>query len=198
MTPLVYLMGASGAGKDSVLRGARDALTGDDRIVMAHRYITRPADAGGENHVSLTLGEFALRRDAGLFAYHWAAHGHHYGIGIEIETWRRAGLTVIVSGSRAHFATLDPEDDTLPVIISARPEILARRLAERGRESAEEIMERLRREPAVTHPATVIIDNSGPLAASVQAFLAAVRSATARHPAPRAEAPGRALPAPAG
>jgi ribose 1,5-bisphosphokinase len=198
MTPLVYVMGASGAGKDSVLRGARDALTGDDRIIIAHRYITRPADAGGENHVSLTLAEFTCRRDAGLFAFHWSAHGRHYGIGIEIDAWRRAGFTVIVSGSRAHFATLDPDDDILPVVIAARPDILARRLAERGRETAPEIMARLQREPPVDHPAAVTIDNSGPLTAAVQVFLVAVRGARARPPAPHAAAPGTALPAPAG
>jgi ribose 1,5-bisphosphokinase len=98
--PLVYVMGPSGAGKDSVLARARFLLPPQAPIVFAHRYITRPAEAGGENHVALSAAEFTLRRDHGLFAYHWRAHGNEYGIGSEIQAWRRVGLTVVISGSR--------------------------------------------------------------------------------------------------
>lgn len=43
---LVYVMGPSGAGKDSVLNRARAMLSADLPILFAHRYITRPADSG--------------------------------------------------------------------------------------------------------------------------------------------------------
>ena len=85
---LVYVMGPSGAGKDSVLERARALLSADLPIAFAHRYITRPADVGGENHVALSRAEFALRRAHGLFAFHWHAHGNDYGIGQEIHAWR--------------------------------------------------------------------------------------------------------------
>ena len=52
--PLVYVMGPSGAGKDSVLDRARTMLSVEAPVAFAHRYITRPADIGGENHVALT------------------------------------------------------------------------------------------------------------------------------------------------
>ena len=65
---LVYVMGPSGAGKDSVLGRARSLLPPAAPVVFAHRYITRPAEAGGENHVALTRDEFATRRACGLFA----------------------------------------------------------------------------------------------------------------------------------
>ena len=42
---LVYVMGPSGAGKDSLLSFARSALA-DEPVVFAHRYITRPAGQG--------------------------------------------------------------------------------------------------------------------------------------------------------
>ncbi len=100
---LVYVMGPSGAGKDSVLSRARALLPPEAPVVFAHRYITRPADTGGENHVAVTRAEFAMRRAHGLFAYHWGAHGNDYGVGREIHDWRAAGLTVVVSGSRDHF-----------------------------------------------------------------------------------------------
>lgn len=59
------------------------------------------------------------------------------------------------------------------VIISARPEVLAERLASRGRESREEIALRLAREVSFDDGAddVVIIDNSGEVAASTEAFL---------------------------
>ena len=82
---LLYVMGPSGAGKDSVLGRARALLPSDAPVVFAHRYITRPADTGGENHVAVTRAEFAMRRDHGLFAYHWGAHGNDYGVGREIH-----------------------------------------------------------------------------------------------------------------
>ena len=84
MAMLYYVIGPSGAGKDSVLGWLRTHLPADGRVLFAHRYITRPATAGGENHVELSVAEFALRRDAGLFCLHWASHGLHYGVGREV------------------------------------------------------------------------------------------------------------------
>ena len=63
---LVYVMGPSGAGKDSVLGRARVLLPPKAPVVFAHRYITRPADIGGENHVAVTRAEFAMRRAYGV------------------------------------------------------------------------------------------------------------------------------------
>ena len=108
--PLVYVMGPSGAGKDSVLDRARGMLSVETPVAFAHRYITRPADVGGENHVALSRAEFALRRAHGLFAFHWQAHGNDYGIGREIDAWRAAGLTVVVSGSREHYEKMAGSD----------------------------------------------------------------------------------------
>ncbi len=143
---LVYVMGPSGAGKDSVLERARAMLSTDSPIVFAHRYITRPANSGGENHVALSPAEFALRRAHRLFAFHWQAHGNDYGIGQEIHAWRRAGLTVVVSGSREHFRQIEDIDkDTVPVLITAPAERLQERLQRRGREDAAATAERLQR-----------------------------------------------------
>ena len=56
--PFIYVMGPSGAGTDSVLARARALIPSDLPVAFAHRYITRPADAGGENHVALSEAEF--------------------------------------------------------------------------------------------------------------------------------------------
>jgi ribose 1,5-bisphosphokinase len=156
---LVYVMGPSGAGKDSVLGRARAMLSTDLPIVFAHRYITRPADSGGENHVALSRAEFALRRAHGLFAFHW------HGIGHEIHAWRRAGLAVVVSGSREHFRTMDGVDkDTVPVLITAPAGRLKERLLKRGREDSAAAAERLRRgltrDLDVTGAVTIVNDGA--------------------------------------
>ncbi len=165
-SPLVYVMGPSGAGKDSVLDRARALLPAGMPVVFAHRYITRPVEVGGENHIALSPAEFALRRDQGLFAFHWLAHGNSYGIGAEIHAWREAGLTVVVSGSREHFLGLGHGDpDMHPVLITASPAKLIERLARRGREGSGAAAERLQRGTAydVQTPRLVTIINDGPL-----------------------------------
>jgi ribose 1,5-bisphosphokinase len=179
---LVYVMGPSGAGKDSVLERARAMLSIDLPIVFAHRYITRPATSGGENHVALSHGEFTLRRAHGLFAFHWQAHGNDYGIGQEIRAWRRAGLSVVVSGSREHFRQMEDIDkDTVPVLITAPAERLQERLRRRGREDADATAKRLQR--AVAHDldlaGVITIVNDGPLDEAAEAFVRLL--ATLRH-----------------
>jgi ribose 1,5-bisphosphokinase len=172
--PLVYVMGPSGAGKDSVLNRVRELLAPDAPVVFAHRYITRPADIGGENHVALTAAEFALRKAHGLLAFHWQAHGNDYGIGREIHAWRKAGLTVVVSGSREHYQKVSGVDDeTYPVVITAPAETLAARLAGRGREGAEAAEARLGRSEAyaVNDPRLVTIVNDRTLDEAADAFV---------------------------
>ncbi len=167
-------MGPSGAGKDSVLNRARMLLADNAPVIFAHRYITRAAEAGGENHVELSPAEFGLRRTHGLFAFHWRAHGNEYGIGREIYSWRRAGLTVVVSGSREHFQQIGGiDDDTHPVLITAPADRLAARLAARAREDADATAERLQRSEAydVTDQRLVTIVNDGALETAAAKFV---------------------------
>jgi ribose 1,5-bisphosphokinase len=174
--PLVYVMGPSGAGKDSVLERARTMLSIDAPVVFAHRYITRPADVGGENHVALSRAEFAMRRAHGLFVFHWHAHGNDYGIGHEIDSWRAANLTVVVSGSREHYEKVAGQPGLHPVLITASVDKLRARLAARGRESAALVASRLQRSGAydVSDPRLVTIVNDGTLEASADAFIRAL------------------------
>ena len=62
------------ADRPAVLARARAALA-----------LTRPAEAGGENHVALSKPEFAQMHALDLFALSWESHGHCYGLGREIE-----------------------------------------------------------------------------------------------------------------
>ncbi|MBI5420001.1 MAG: phosphonate metabolism protein/1,5-bisphosphokinase (PRPP-forming) PhnN [Deltaproteobacteria bacterium] len=171
---LIYVVGASGSGKDSLMRYARERFAGDPGILFAHRYITRPADAGGENHVALSPEEFDARLKARLFALHWESHGHAYGVGIEINQWLTKGVTVVVNGSRAYL----PEarcryPELLPLWIDVSPEVLRDRLQARGRESEAAIETRLTRHRTLqAQPRDgMVITNDGPLAEAGEALV---------------------------
>jgi len=166
MAKLFYVIGASGAGKDSLIHHVRQNMPDDASIMYAHRYITRPADAGGENHVALSIREFERRKELGCFAMHWFSHETHYGIGKEINVWLSHGLDVIVNGSRGYLedaAKLFP--DLVPVLISVEPSVLSDRLFARGRETDEQIKKRLIQaillENEVSHPHLLKIENNG-------------------------------------
>ena len=175
---LFYVMGASGVGKDSLLGFVRQA--GDPRdVAVAHRYITRPAQAVGENHIALSDAEFRARLGAGWFALHWSSHGFSYAIGREIDIWRRSGVNVVVNGSREYLPeALAAYPDLVPVLITAEPALIANRLAARKRGSKTEIAERLKaRDDLDSLPESVIrIDNSGAMERAGSALLALVTS----------------------
>lgn len=146
MSQLFYVIGASGAGKDSLMNYCRDKINGTLPIIFAHRYITRPASTGNENHISLTVEEFQLRLKHGLFALHWESHGLHYGIGIEINTWLQQGLTVVVNGSREYLPIATEKYPTIkPALITADHALLHERLNSRGRENDDSIAKRINR-----------------------------------------------------
>lgn len=176
---IAYVMGPSGAGKDTLLVLARRALEGST-ILFTHRFITREATAGHENFIALSDTEFALRLRLNLFALTWDAHGLRYGVGREIELWQAAGCKVVVSGSRAHFLkTLTRRQDVTPILITAPPEMLAERLRRRGREDAAAINERLARAKAFTveHPRLARIVNDGAPEKGATRLVEALRAA---------------------
>lgn len=150
MSKIIYLIGASGSGKDAVLSHLREQLSKEYAmlpLMIAHRYISRDWQSGNENHIQLSEHEFQQRQDLGLFALAWQANGLYYGIGGEIENWRQQGQIVVVNGSRGYLpAAMQLYGDKLaPVLIKVDTKVLRQRLIARGRESMAEIEARLRR-----------------------------------------------------
>ena len=167
---LFYLIGASGCGKDSLIRYARQHLKGNETVLFAHRYITRPPAAGGENHIALKREEFLKRLEKGLFAMHWQSYGYHFGIGIEIDFWLYKGCRVVVNGSRSYLQEAKDRYPNLKVLwIDASHAELKRRLEARGRETTEQIKDRLDRNRKLKRalickiPDTIILNNNGAL-----------------------------------
>jgi hypothetical protein len=97
---LVLVVGPSGAGKDSVLNGARERFREDRSVVFPRRFVTRLSNAAAEDHISLTEMEFAIAVAGDTFALWWRAHGNYYGIGRSIEGDLAAGAVVAVNCSR--------------------------------------------------------------------------------------------------
>lgn len=166
---LVYLVGASGSGKDALIAWARERHPVG--VAFAQRSITRPAQACGEQHLPLSDAEFDAMRERGEFALHWRANGHRYGIGRELDEWLAQGLTVLVNGSREHLPHAREAYPHLePVHVVASEEILRARLATRAREQGGAIEARLVRRPPVDSPA-LEVDNAGALDAAGERLL---------------------------
>jgi len=169
----IAVVGPSGVGKDSVMEALIAANPDFHRV---RRAITRPAAAGGEDFEGVTPAEFDARRAAGGFALWWSAHGLLYGIPASVHKTLALGVDVLANLSRAQLAAAAGTFPTLHVLhITAEPEVLARRLAARGRETPEDIRARLSREVSLPDDLRVTqIDNGGRLDDSVQAALSAL------------------------
>jgi len=142
---LIYLMGPSGSGKDSLLDAARERLAERDCVIV-RRVITRSAEAVGEDAIGVTPAEFDQQEAAGGFALSWRANGLAYGIPRQIDDWLAAGQDVLVNGSRAYLPEARQRyPELLAVLLQVDEAVLRQRLLARGRESAEQIEARLAR-----------------------------------------------------
>ena len=172
---LILIVGPSGAGKDTLMNGARMALADNPRFRFVRRVISRPGDMGEEAHESVTEQEFELRREAGDFALSWRAHGLHYGIPADIAMDLARGRAVIVNVSRAVVAEAAARFPVSVIEVAAPANVLARRLAARGREDAVDAARRLSR--AIELPLPVDRErvlNDGTVEVGVRRMVAAI------------------------
>lgn len=185
---LYLVVGPSGVGKDTLLARARDRFSGDPGYVFPTRVITRPADAGGEDHDAVSEDTFAQMTARGAFALHWQAHDLHYGIRRDMVDDLLDGKNVVVNVSRGILEEARRRFSHLKIVfVTARPETRAARLVLRDRESLEDQIARLSREAAgVAGDDVVQVDNDGALEDAVAAFISAL---TENAPRPRTVLP---------
>lgn len=142
---LVLVVGPSGAGKDTLINLARECLAGDENVLFVRRVVTRAA-GGVEDHDCLSPEAFEAAEAAGAFALSWRAHGLGYGIPASAADAVAAGRCVVCNASRGIVAEARARFPRVEVVqVSAPAEVLAERLAARGRESAEDVAARVRR-----------------------------------------------------
>ncbi len=178
----VAVVGPSGAGKDTLIAYVRDRLVDEDHVEFARRVITRQSDGATEDHDTLADAAFVEADEAGAFALSWEAHGLRYGIPASVDDAIDNGQVVVANTSRGIIPALRARYANVAVVeITASPDILATRLAARGRESRGEVLARLAR--SVPHdlsgPGHVRIDNSGTPEIAGEKFLAVLRRAVA-------------------
>ncbi|MCG8690928.1 MAG: phosphonate metabolism protein/1,5-bisphosphokinase (PRPP-forming) PhnN [Minwuiales bacterium] len=175
---LLLIVGPSGVGKDTLIAGARAALRDDKRFAFPRRSITRPSDAGGEDHVAVTPEQFDRAVSENGFSLYWCAHGLQYGLPNEVSDLLADGVNVVANISRQVIdlaRLLYPPVRVISVTASHRE--LAARLQQRGRETPEEIEARLRRpaDGAPTGRDVVYFRNDAPIDQSVNRFIALLR-----------------------
>ncbi|MGM4929199.1 phosphonate metabolism protein/1,5-bisphosphokinase (PRPP-forming) PhnN [Tardiphaga sp. 619_E2_N8_5] len=157
---LVLVVGPSGAGKDTLIGLAQAACADDDNVVFTRRVVTREASEF-ENNAQVTPEAFRHAQASGAFAVHWEAHGLCYALPRSIDDALRAGRNVVANISRTVIPALRAAyEDVVVVSITAPPEVLAARLAARGRSSDGPIGDRLKRS-VETSGADVTINNIG-------------------------------------
>lgn len=172
---LIYLIGPSGSGKDTILQGLCRLM--GERAYLAPRFITRPATDTERGSMSVSQAEFLRIERQGGFAMSWRANGLAYGVQADIHERLQAGVDVLVNGSREFL----PEARRLyrpliPVLLQVDQDTLRKRLVARGRESADEIHRRLGRNACYAElaksgqPDIVTLDNSGSIERSIQSL----------------------------
>ncbi|WP_210712250.1 phosphonate metabolism protein/1,5-bisphosphokinase (PRPP-forming) PhnN [Pseudomonas sp. MWU349] len=174
---LIYLIGPSGAGKDSLIDAARQPLSGLG-CEVARRVITRSAESVGEEAIEVTAEEFTRRVGRGDFALFWQANGLGYGIPVVIDSWLAQGRHVLVNGSRGYLSKARVRyPDLIPIVLTVDNEVLRRRLLRRARESLPEIEERLQRNEQFAHAGwldeegVIRLDNSAELEVTLRRLL---------------------------
>jgi ribose 1,5-bisphosphokinase len=141
---LIYVMGPSGAGKDSLLDWLRQRIKPESSIHFARRTIDRKVHPLGEQHESVDADGFESLRQDGSFAMHWLANGQRYGVRHQQLEPLKKNQWVLVNGSRAYLMHALGQFKGMNVLhISASEHILRARLLARRRESLEAIEDRV-------------------------------------------------------
>lgn len=173
---LLYMMGASGVGKDSLLTAIQAELPSHIKIMP--RWETR-LSTGRDNVMTVTKKNFLAKQGRGEFALSWQAHGFYYGIDRRLDELLEQGDSVLVNGSREYSVKVYQRyPQTIFLHIYADMGILAQRLQQRGRENVVQIQSRLERNQQLekrilaalmAQQATIVtIDNSGLLRDAVE------------------------------
>ena len=175
----IAVVGPSGAGKDTILRGARGRFAGRPEIVFPTRIITRPEGDDSEPHLAATDPEFEAMAEEGAFALHWCAHGLRYAIPAAVDAAIGSGAVVVANLSRAAIAAARARYARLIVAsISVDPTTLRQRLLCRGRETPRDIDLRLQRMDAhlLKGDDVITIDNSGEPESAIAALCRCVET----------------------
>jgi ribose 1,5-bisphosphokinase len=171
---LIAIVGPSGAGKDTLIDAARTAFASHPGLIFPRRIITRESSSA-EDHDTLSPADFARVEEAGGFSLSWHAHGLSYALPASTRNAVEHGQHAVCNLSRSSIGEARQRFPAVAVVLVTAPvEVIARRLATRGRENAETIRARLARKidrEDALHPDLIIV-NDGPIEAAAERLLA--------------------------
>lgn len=171
---LVAIVGPSGAGKDTLIDAARLRFADHSGLIFPRRIITREANSA-EDHDTLSEERFTQLEAEGAFSLSWRAHGLSYALPMAVRLATETGRHAVCNLSRSSLPEARQRFAGLSVVLVTAPaEIIAQRLAARGRESAEMIRARLARkiDREDTLAPDLIIRNDGPVEAAIDRLIA--------------------------
>ncbi len=172
------IVGASGVGKDAILSSCQPIVEAIGNYHFPTRIITRPADAGHEEHHSISSAEFVQSVRDDRFCLWWMAHDLHYALPGEVDEKLRFDTHIIANISRRAVKDAVQKFNRVEVIeITANPDTIKNRLIMRGRETEAGIMARQLREiePDWSCGLEVTkVENDSQLAEAVDRFISAV------------------------
>jgi len=175
----VLVVGPSGAGKDTLIDGARRHFAHDPVFVFPRRLITR-TDAIGENHIAISWNGLADLKARGEVFVDWEAHGLAYAIHVAALGELKRGARVVVNVSRHIIEAVSARwPRVLVVHVTARADVLESRITSRGRESGDALRERVGRSRQIGLPAGTpfeTVDNSGDVSVAEARFIAVLES----------------------
>jgi len=181
---LIVVVGASGAGKDSIIRAARQQYQNHSQVGFVKRVITRPCNPDTELHDTLSLEDFELAQRKGAFAVHWQANDLYYGLPIDSISEVDAGKVLVANGSRAAIPDFRKAYNQLLVVhITVSSDMLEMRLRRRKRENDTQIKARLERNsamPKIMGNDIIEIDNSAAREDSIHQFTALIETRLAQ------------------
>lgn len=127
---LFLVVGPRGAGKDSVVEGARRSLSHDPRFSFPRRIITTAQSSGNEVHQTMTPAQFDELRRTGAFSFCWGSRGKNFAIPASIDEELAAGRSVVVNVSSQVIGQACRRFPRIVVVeITAPRELRAERLA---------------------------------------------------------------------
>lgn len=164
MKKVILIVGASGVGKDTLIKSIKNKVEAN----FIKRYITREPDSNESNYYVDEEAFESLEED-NYFISTWKAHGNRYGIA---ATHIKNGLNIISISRGAIKDFEDSYDGVTTINITIPKEELYKRLKTRGRESEEEITKRIDRSyPLISAENLIEFDNSKPIEESSLDFI---------------------------
>lgn len=164
---IIFIMGKSGVGKDTVKLLLGEELIKNGYVVYPiQRYITRPLHKS-EQHISVTVDEFEKIMKHDQFIIHWNIYDNYYGfLRSDVLKAILNKEFIIMNISRELALGLKSQFPRGKFILVDAPERLSiKRILERNRETSVMIDQRIdRMEIKIDLPADlIVINNDGSL-----------------------------------